>query len=93
METGGRAGVVLPDNVLFEAGSAGEGIRERLLKNFDFHTMMRLGLWECTLNENLRGYQPAQWVVKRKSRSLLAAFSNWQFGQVRALLLRLSGEF
>ncbi len=42
METGGRAGVVLPDNVLFEAGSAGEGIRERLLMNFDFHTMMRL---------------------------------------------------
>ncbi len=42
METGGRAGVVLPDNVLFEAGSAGEGIRERLLKQFDFHTMMRL---------------------------------------------------
>ncbi len=42
METGGRAGVVLPDNVLFEAGSAGEGIRERLLKQFDFHTLMRL---------------------------------------------------
>jgi type I restriction enzyme M protein len=42
METGGRAGVVLPDNLLFEAGSAGEGIRERLLMHFDFHTMMRL---------------------------------------------------
>ena len=42
METGGRAGVVLPDNVLFEAGSAGEGIRERLLKQFDFHTLLRL---------------------------------------------------
>lgn len=42
METGGRAGVVLPDNVLFEAGSAGEGIRKRLLQQFDFHTLLRL---------------------------------------------------
>jgi type I restriction enzyme M protein len=42
METHGRAAVVLPDNVLFEAGSAGEGIRKRLLKQFDFHTLMRL---------------------------------------------------
>jgi type I restriction enzyme M protein len=42
MESDGRAAVVLPDNVLFEAGSAGEGIRERLLKQFDFHTMIRL---------------------------------------------------
>jgi type I restriction enzyme M protein len=42
METDGRAAVVLPDNVLFEAGSAGEGIRKRLLTQFDFHTLMRL---------------------------------------------------
>lgn len=42
METDGRAGVVLPDNVLFEAGSAGEGIRKRLLKQFNFHTLLRL---------------------------------------------------
>ena len=42
MAEGGRAGVVLPDNVLFEAGNAGEGIRERLLKQFDFHTLLRL---------------------------------------------------
>jgi type I restriction enzyme M protein len=34
--------VVLPDNVLFEAGSAGEGIRRRLLEQFDFHTLLRL---------------------------------------------------
>jgi type I restriction enzyme M protein len=27
---------------LFEAGSAGEGIRKRLLKQFDFHTLVRL---------------------------------------------------
>src|SRR5579871_2751564 len=37
----GRAGVVLPDNVLFEGG-AGEAIRRRLLHNFDFHTLLRL---------------------------------------------------
>jgi type I restriction enzyme M protein len=42
MGSDGRAGVVLPDNVLFEAGSAGEGIRRRLLEQFDFHTLLRL---------------------------------------------------
>lgn len=42
MAAQGRAGVVLPDNVLFEAGGAGEGIRKRLLEQFDFHTMLRL---------------------------------------------------
>ena len=42
MQGNGRAGVVLPDNVLFEAGSAGEGIRKRLLEQFDFHTLLRL---------------------------------------------------
>jgi type I restriction enzyme M protein len=42
MSANGRAGVVLPDNVLFEAGSAGEGIRRRLLEQFDFHTLLRL---------------------------------------------------
>ncbi|MCJ9428066.1 type I restriction-modification system subunit M [Kordiimonas marina] len=47
MEVGGRAGVVLPDNVLFEAGRAGEGIRKRLLEGFNFHTLLRLptGIW------------------------------------------------
>lgn len=47
MNTNGRAGVVLPDNVLFEAGRAGEGIRKRLLEQFDFHTLLRLptGIW------------------------------------------------
>lgn len=38
----GRAAVVLPDNVLFEAGNAAEGIRKRLLQKFDFHTLLRL---------------------------------------------------
>ena len=42
MDSSGRAAVVLPDNVLFEAGSAGEGIRKRLLMQFDFHTLVRL---------------------------------------------------
>ena len=37
----GEAAVVLPDNVLFEGG-AGEKIRRRLLRNFDFHTLLRL---------------------------------------------------
>ena len=37
----GTAGVVLPDNVLFEAG-AGEKLRRRLLDAFDFHTLLRL---------------------------------------------------
>ena len=36
-----RAGVVLPDNVLFEAG-AGETIRRRLLAECDVHTILRL---------------------------------------------------
>lgn len=42
LDVNGRAGVVLPDNVLFEAGQAGEGIRKRLLEQFDFHTLLRL---------------------------------------------------
>lgn len=47
LDTNGRAGVVLPDNVLFEAGRAGEGIRKRLLEDFNFHTLLRLptGIW------------------------------------------------
>ncbi|MHB1702441.1 MAG: class I SAM-dependent DNA methyltransferase [Acidobacteriaceae bacterium] len=47
LDTYGRAGVVLPDNVLFEAGRAGEGIRKRLLEDFHFHTLLRLptGIW------------------------------------------------
>jgi type I restriction enzyme M protein len=38
---GGRAAVVLPDNVLFEGG-AGETVRRRLLTEFDVHTLLRL---------------------------------------------------
>ena len=41
LKNGGRAAVVLPDNVLFE-GNAGETIRKELLKNFNLHTILRL---------------------------------------------------
>ena len=42
----GRAAVVVPDNVLFEAG-AGEKIRRTLLERCDVHTLLRLptGIW------------------------------------------------
>ncbi|MCH7229057.1 N-6 DNA methylase [Haloferula sp. A504] len=38
---GGRAGVVLPDNVLFEGGG-GESLRRQLLKSCEVHTLLRL---------------------------------------------------
>lgn len=41
LKIGGRAAVVLPDNVLFEGG-AGETIRKRLLSDFNLHTILRL---------------------------------------------------
>ncbi|MBX9943666.1 MAG: type I restriction-modification system subunit M [Reyranella sp.] len=41
LKPGGTAAVVLPDNVLFEGGG-GERLREKLLKNFDLHTVLRL---------------------------------------------------
>jgi type I restriction enzyme M protein len=41
LDVNGRAAVVLPDNVLFEGG-AGETIRQRLLKEFDCHTLLRV---------------------------------------------------
>lgn len=41
LKNGGRAAVVLPDNVLFEGG-AGETIRRRLLSDFNLHTILRL---------------------------------------------------
>lgn len=47
LKTNGRAGVVMPDNVLFEGKGAGKGIRKRLLESFNFHTLLRLptGIW------------------------------------------------
>jgi type I restriction enzyme M protein len=41
LKPGGRAAVVLPDNVLFEGG-AGETIRRKLLAECDLHTILRL---------------------------------------------------
>lgn len=41
LKPGGRAAIVLPDNVLFEGG-AGETIRKELLKHFNLHTVLRL---------------------------------------------------
>lgn len=41
LEEGGRAAVVLPDNVLFEGG-AGEIIRKKLLEETNLHTILRL---------------------------------------------------
>ncbi len=41
LKAGGRAAVVLPDNVLFESG-AGETIRKKLLNDFNLHTILRL---------------------------------------------------
>ena len=41
LKLNGRAGVVLPDNVLFEGG-AGEVIRRKLLRYCDVHTLLRL---------------------------------------------------
>ncbi|MDF1513650.1 MAG: class I SAM-dependent DNA methyltransferase [Anaerolineae bacterium] len=41
LNIGGRAAVVVPDNVLFEGG-AGETVRRSLLHNCDVHTLLRL---------------------------------------------------
>ena len=41
LKAGGRAAVVLPDNVRFEGG-AGETIRKKLLSDFNLHTILRL---------------------------------------------------
>ena len=41
LSIGGTAAIVVPDNVLFEGG-AGETVRERLLNQYDVHTLLRL---------------------------------------------------
>lgn len=41
LKVGGRAAVVVPDNVLFEGGP-GQKVREQLLKQCDVHTLLRL---------------------------------------------------
>lgn len=40
LKTGGRAAIVLPDNVLFD--SAGKEIRRKLLTDYNLHTILRL---------------------------------------------------
>ena len=41
LKIGGKAALVVPDNVLFEGG-AGEKVRQRLLREFNLHTVLRL---------------------------------------------------
>ena len=41
VKTGGRVGIVLPDNVLTD-GNATAKVREKLLKEFNLHTILRL---------------------------------------------------
>lgn len=41
VKTGGRVGVVLPDSVLTD-GNATKKVRDKLLKNYDLHTILRL---------------------------------------------------
>ena len=41
LKPNGRAGIVVPDNVLFEGG-AGETVRRKLLHECDVHTLLRL---------------------------------------------------
>ncbi len=41
LKIGGRAAIVVPDNVMFEGG-AGETIRRKLLHECDVHTLLRL---------------------------------------------------
>jgi type I restriction enzyme M protein len=41
LKIGGRAAVVVPDNILFEGG-AGETVRRKLLHECDVHTLLRL---------------------------------------------------
>jgi type I restriction enzyme M protein len=41
LQIGGRAAIVVPDNVLFEGG-AGETVRRKLLHECDVHTLLRL---------------------------------------------------
>lgn len=41
LKINGRAGIVVPDNVLFEGG-AGETVRRKLLQECDVHTLLRL---------------------------------------------------
>ncbi len=54
LKPGGRAAIVLPDNVLFEGG-AGEIIRKKLLTDYNLHTILRLpkGLFYAGIAANV----------------------------------------
>ena len=41
VKTGGRVGVILPDSVLTDGGTTAK-VREKLLKNYNLHTILRL---------------------------------------------------
>lgn len=41
VQTGGRVGVILPDSVLTDSGTT-EKVREKLMKDFNLHTILRL---------------------------------------------------
>ena len=53
LRQGGRAAVVLPDNVLFEG--SGEPIRRRLLTDFNLHTILHLptGIFYANVKANV----------------------------------------
>ena len=59
LKVGGTAAVVVPDNVLFEAG-AGETIRRRLLHDCEVHTLLRLptGIFYAPRCEGQRAVLP-----------------------------------
>ena len=42
LKPNGRAAVILPDGFLFGTGNAKEGIKKKLLRDFNLHTIIRL---------------------------------------------------
>jgi len=75
LNEGGRAAIVVPDNVLYESGAA-TAIRRRLLENFDVHTLLRVpaGLFYAAgINANVlfverrRAREGALWVYDLRS--------------------------
>jgi type I restriction enzyme M protein len=73
LKTGGRAAIVLPDNVLFEGGAAA-AIRRQLLSQADVHTLLRLptGLFYAqSVKANVLFFErPKEHGVTPKGRSL-----------------------
>ena len=54
IKTGGRVGIVLPDSVLTDSGATAL-VREKLLKDFNLHTILRLtnGLFYANITSNV----------------------------------------